>query len=281
MNAAPVDDTVKVYFIHPTESIAVVMDVLIKLNFEVYSVQLADAYRLVPLLKTHPRNVVYMCLYAEGDAPQWLAYIDMLQKTHAERIQFGVFVSSMIDQAACTAFLNRGVATIDLARLQSNTLETLKKILLYFEAREKRKFVRARAVGICQALFKFKNLVDTKKADLLEISIHAFAAKIQPDEKVFFNPGEYVQDVTILLRGKRLRVSARFMGFDRSSPETGIFVICFPNIESGKLEYHQQLPKEVRHSIYDYIQTFLREDVKRRLAELPEERPTAETLELL
>jgi hypothetical protein len=281
MNAAAATETVKVYFIQPLESISVVMSVLIKLNFEVYSVPLDDAYRLVPILKAHPRNVVYFCVSSDTDAAQWLAYIDMLASYTPTQIQFGIFISATIAKAATLAFLNHGVATIDLARLQSNTLETLRKILLYFEAREKRKFVRARAFGICQVLFKLKNLQDAVKTDLEEISIRAFSVKVQSDDKVFFNSGQYIQDVTILLRGKRLRLSARFMGFDRQSPDKGIFLIYFPNIESGKVEYHQQLPKEVRHAIYDYIQVALREDIKRQLEKMEEERPAAETLELI
>jgi hypothetical protein len=281
MSESSSSDTVKVYFIEPTDPIKMIMNVLIRLNFEVYSVSLKDAYRLVPLLKKHPRNVVYMCLLSSYDAAKWLPYVDLLQKTHASRIQFGVFVSPIIDRPATMAFLKRGVATIDMARLASNALETIRKILLYFEAREKRKFVRARAVGVCQALFKFKNLQDAIKGELAEISIHAFSCRVEVNDKVFFNAGEYVPEVTILLRGKRLRVAARCMGFDRAAPETAVFIICFPSTEGGKLEYHQQLPKDVRNSIYEYIELFLREDIKRQLAEMPEERPEAETLELI
>jgi hypothetical protein len=275
------DDTVKVFFIEPTDPIKVIMNVLIKLNFEVYNVQLKDAFRLASLLKTHPRTVVYMCLLSTNDAAQWLTYVDMLQKTSAAQIQFGVFVSSIIDRSATMAFLNRGVATIDLARLKSNALETLKKILLYFEAREKRKFVRARVVGVCQAFFKFKNLQDALKGELVEISIRAFSVKMAVNDKVFFNAGEYCPEVTLLLRGKRVRIAGRFMGFDRAAPENAIFLACFPTGESGKLEYHQQLPKDARHTIYEYIELFLREDIRRELAELPETRPESETLELI
>jgi hypothetical protein len=154
MNAPVAAETVKVYFVDPLESMAVVTSVLIKLNFEVYSVREGDVYRLVPILKSHSRNVVYFCLSSDTHAAKWLAYIDMLASYIPTRIQFGVFISPSISQAAALAFLNHGVATIDLARLKTNTLETLKKILLYFEAREKRKFVRAPAVGICQVLCK-------------------------------------------------------------------------------------------------------------------------------
>jgi hypothetical protein len=281
MNATVAAETVKVYFVEPLESIAVVMSVLIKLNFEVYSVQEEDAYRLVPILKAHPRNVVYFCLNSDAQAAQWLAYIDMLSSYTPAQIQFGVFVSATINKAATLAFLNRGVATIDLARLKSNTLETLKKILLYFEAREKRKFVRAHAIGISQVLFKMKNLQEAIKADLLEISIRAFTVKVLPEDKPIFVAGHFIQDVTLLLRGKRLRISARFMGFDRQSPETGIFLIYFPNIEAGKLEYHQQLPKEVRNSLYEFIQVALRDHIKHELAKMEEERPSTENLEFI
>jgi len=222
-----------------------------------------------------------MCLLSSNDAAQWLPYVDMLQKTHASQIQFGVFVSPIIDRPASMAFLKRGVATIDLALLKSNALETVKKILLYFEAREKRKFVRAHAVGACQAHFQFKNLQDSIKGELVEISIRAFSAKLEVNDKVFFNHGEYVPEVTIILRGKRVRIAARFMGFDRGSPETAVFLIGYPSGESGKLVYHQQVPKEVRNAIYEYIEYYLREDIKVRLASLPEERPPAETLELI
>lgn len=274
-------DTVKVYFIEPIKSISVVMDVLIKLNFEVYAVPEADSYRLVPIIKKHPRNVVYFCLVTEQHAARWLEYVDYLAKVPQSQNQFGVFVSPNVNQPTRSAFLNRGVATIDLFLFQNNTLETLKKILLYFEAREKRKFVRARAFGNCQVFFKMKNLNDAIKSELVEISIHAFSCRIESDAKVFFSRRDYIQDVTIILRGKRLRLSACFMGFDQTQPNVAVFVSYFPLIVNNQVEYHQQLPQEIRKSIFDFILSALKEDIKQQLAEMPEERPTPEPAELI
>jgi hypothetical protein len=281
MNAKTISDTVKVYFINPIEAISVVSDVLIKLNFEVYSLGVSDIYRLIPLLRQHPRNVIYMCLLSENDTAQWLLYIDTLQKLTETQIQFGVFVSSLINKPARTAFLNRGVATIDIVHLQTNTLETLKKILLYFEAREKRKFVRASALGICQAFFKMKNLTSPIKGNIVEISIQAFSCQIEASDKLFFTHNDVIGDVTIVLRGKRIRISARFMGFDQSMQNVAVFVIYIPQAAGTELDYHHDLPQKVRNTIYEYIQTFLKEDIKQQLAEMPEEKPELEFPELL
>ncbi|HEQ71828.1 MAG TPA: hypothetical protein ENN69_05000 [Spirochaetia bacterium] len=274
-------ETVKVYFIEPIRSISVVMDVLIKLNFEVYSVPEEEAARLTVLLERHPRNVLYICLLAENAAGRWLAYIDAVTKKRPDETQFGVFVSSIINPGTRQAFLTRGVATIDLTLLQSNAVETLKKILLYFEAREKRKFVRARAFGVCQVFFKLKNLVNPIKGEIVELSIHAFSCTVAPDDKVFFSSGSYIPEVTLLLRGKRIKMAARFMGFDQADPNRAVLLICHPKVVNNQLEYHQQLPPEARKAVYDFILSALKEDIKRQLAEIEEKPKVLDTPELL
>jgi hypothetical protein len=281
MNALNTQDTVKVYFIEPIQSISVVTNMLIKLNFEVYSVQMEDIYRLGGLLKKHPRNVVYICLLSEIDAARWLVYIDMLQKYRETKIQFGVFVPSSVNKNALLAFLNRGVATIDLAHLKSHTLSTLKKVLLYYEAREKRTFVRAKGDESCQALIKFTNLKNAIRADIVEISIHAFSCRIKPADREYFTPGGYIQDATLILRGKRAGIAARFIGFDHSAQDTAIFVIYISRTGGSQVDDHKEIAKDVKNMIYDYIYIFLKENIKQQLAALPEEKPALETPELI
>jgi hypothetical protein len=266
MAGADAANTVKVYFLGPIESIAVIIDVLIKLDYEVYSLPESDLPKLIPLLEPDHRSVIYFCLLDDIDAEGQLDNIDALQKALGPNVQFGVFVAQRIAREKRDAFLKRGVATIDLALLRTNALETLKKILLYFEAREKRTYVRARVSGICQVFIKFKNLENALQADLIELSIHAFSCSIHADDKVFFNPSEFIQDVTLILHGKRLRLAARFMGYDKANPNKALFVMYFPLVVDSKVEFKTQLPKEIKNSLYEYIQIFLKENLKKRLS---------------
>lgn len=277
--AAP-ESGVKVYFIDPIKSISLVLDVLINLNFEVYSVPEADIYRLASLLRKNPRSIVYFCLLSEVHKEFLLKYIDMLQKNPSTLVQFGVFVSPNIGPQSRRAFLNRGVATIDLYQFQTEPLNTLKKILLFFEAREKRKFVKAKAFGVCKAFFKLKNLNREIMADLLELSIQAFSCKLSESDRAFFSIRQCFEDVSLHLRGKQLKLAACFMGFEQNDPSHAIFLLSYPYHISGQIEYHRQLPKEIRKALYDFILLALKEDLHRQLQILPEERPQEEIQEL-
>jgi len=272
--------SVKVYFVDPIKSISVILDVLINLNFEVYSVPEADIYRLASLLRKDPRSIVYFCLLSEVHTSFLLQYIDMIQKNPPTLIQFGVFVSPNIGQETRRAFLNRGVATIDLYQFQTEPLNTLKKILLFFEAREKRKFVKAKSFGVCKAFFKFKNLKREIMADLLELSIQAFSCKLAEADRSFFSTRQCIEDVSLHLRGKQLKLAACFMGFEQNNPFNAIFLLSYPYNINGRIEYHRQLPKEIRKAIYDFILLSLKEELRHQLQNLPEERPQEEIQEL-
>ncbi|MBN1523279.1 MAG: hypothetical protein JW904_02245 [Spirochaetales bacterium] len=268
MPEQPFAPTVKVYFVEPVQTIAVVINLLIKMNFEVYSVSRTDRDKLLHILNQNKRNVVYFCLLNEKDAPECVKYLEAIQKSGDINTQIGVFVSSIIGYAIRKVFLSQGVATIDLQHLKSKPVETLKKVLLYFDAREKRAYVRARALGVCQAFFTIKNLSDPLKADIIDISVYAFTCKIRQDEKLFFSHKEYIQEVTLLLRGRRIRISARLMGFDKANPDIAIFLICSTKIVKNQLEYHQVLPSDVKHVLYDYIEYYLKEDIKLQLQKI-------------
>ncbi|RPJ07422.1 MAG: hypothetical protein EHM28_07185 [Spirochaetaceae bacterium] len=261
--------TVKVYFIEPVKTISVVINLLIRMNFEVYSVSNEDKFKLFSVLSGNKRNVIFLCIQTDSEAPDCVHYLESVMGLHDSQNQVGVFVSSIIGYDIRRIFLMQGVATIDLYHLKSKPLDTLKKVLVYFDAREKRAFVKARAMGICQVFFTMKNLMEPVKAEIVDISVYAFTCKLEEQDKVFFSHKEYIPEVTLILRGRRIRVSARLMGFDRQNPDVGIFLIYCTTVENGQMEFHQKLNNDVKNPLYEYIESYLREDLKRRLGEFP------------
>jgi len=121
-------ESVKIYFIEPIQLISVVIDTLIKLNFEAYSIDGAYKNKLISVLKTNPRNVIYICVLGDASVAEWLHYIDDLQAINQSQIQVGAFIFNKMPSETRTQFLERGIATIPFDSLKYNTLQTLKKI---------------------------------------------------------------------------------------------------------------------------------------------------------
>ena len=124
-------ESVKIYFIEPIHLISVVIDTLIKLNFEAYSIEGVYKDKLLSILKANARNVIYICVLGDTSVDEWLDYIDKLQGIEQSRIQVGAFIFNKMPLELRTQFLERGIATIPFENLKYNTLETLKKILTY------------------------------------------------------------------------------------------------------------------------------------------------------
>jgi hypothetical protein len=248
----------------------VVIDTLIKLNFEAYSISETYKHKLISILKTHPRNVVYICVMSDTGLEEWIRYIDELQSTTQTQIQIGAFIYTKMPLETRTGFLERGIATIPFDSLKYNTLETLKRILTYFEAGGKKKYVSAPTSGICQAAFKIKGQPKPLEADILSLSVFAFSCHLKDDDRMYFGTGSHYRDVTLLLRGRRVPISAQFMGFGKENPHISIFKICGPISENPGAYDQSQLPPEIKNKLYETIKAFLKDSLKKKIDAIPD-----------
>ncbi|MBN1797811.1 MAG: hypothetical protein JW822_04485 [Spirochaetales bacterium] len=258
-------ETVKIYFIEPIHLISVVIDTLIKLNFEAYSIEGAYKEKLISILKTNPRNVIYICILGDASVEEWLHYIDELQVINQSQIQVGAFIFNKMPLETRTQFLERGIATIPFEHLKNDTLQTLKKILTYFEAGSKKKYVSAATFGICQASFQIRGQPNPIQTDMLSLSVYAFSCYIKETDRMQFGHGNFFNEVTLLLRGRRVIISAKFMGFGRENPQIGIFKIYMPSSPGSVNQYHNQLTQDVKNKLYDAIKSFLKDNLKKKL----------------
>jgi hypothetical protein len=263
-------ESVKIYFIEPIQIISVVIDTLIKLNFEAYSIDETYKHKLISVLKTHPRNVVYICVLSETGLDNWISYIDELQSIAQVQIQIGAFIYTKMPLESRTRFLERGIATIPFDSLKYNTLDTLKRILTYFEAGGKKKYVSAPTVGICQAAFKIKGQPKPLEADILSLSVFAFSCRLKQDDRMHFGTGTRYGEVILLLRGRRVPISAQFMGFGRENPHIGIFKIFAPVSENPGAYEQNRLPPEIKNKLYAAVKAFLKDSLKKNLDAIPE-----------
>jgi len=263
-------ESVKIYFIEPIQLISVVIDTLIKLNFEAYSIDGAYKNKLISVLKTNPRNVIYICVLGDASVAEWLHYIDDLQAISQSQIQVGAFIFNKMPSETRTQFLERGIATIPFDSLKYNTLQTLKKILTYFEAGGKKKYVSAATFGICQAAFILKGQPTPIQTDILSLSVFAFSCRIKGIDRMHFEHGSFFHEVTLLLRGRRVIISAKFMGFGKENPHIGIFKIYMPSPQGSANQYHNQLTQDIKNKLYDAIKSFLKDNLKKKLDVIPQ-----------
>ncbi|MBN2738474.1 MAG: hypothetical protein JXR70_15950 [Spirochaetales bacterium] len=257
--------TVRIYFIEAIELISVVVNTLIKLEFETYSISMAESQFLIPVLKRSLRNIIFICVNTAREAEHWLEYIDKLDKLGDVNVQVGIFTYNNISDKLKLAFLERRAAVIRYSDLQENTLNVIKKILVYFEAKGQRKFVRAKASGISEAFFTVKNLEEAVRGDILETSAAAFSCRIPQAFRVYFNKGDSFDQVLLVLRGIRVRVSAQVLGFDQKAPDVFIFKLCTAKIEDNKLIYVDGLLPEVKAKVHTYIRMCLRSQIASEL----------------
>jgi hypothetical protein len=260
--------TVKIYFISPISLISVVLDALIRMEFEAYNIDKKDKDNLLKILPHNIRNVMYICINNELEMNEWLEYVEKSQTIENTLIQIGAFVHSNISQQSCDKLLSLNTAVIKYSELVDNTLDVIKKVLTYFEAKGKRNYIRAKALSGTDAYFSVKTMDEPIKATITDISIEAFSCTISSSLKPHFQVGEIFFKILLVLKGIRVRVSAKVMGFSRENPELYIFKFLLPRMSNGKISFIEMLPKEEHEKIHNYIRIVLKENIETELAKI-------------
>jgi len=265
--------TVKIYFIEPVELITVVIDTLLKLEFETYIVKEEDKEKLLKILKNDIRNVIFLSIINELEAEKYLQYVTRLNGIPHSLVQIGAFIHGNIKQEARMKLLEQNCAAIQFTDIQKDPLAVLKKILMYFEAKGTRKHVRVRAVGISEAYFTVKTLENPIKAIVLDISSHAFLCKVPLEYLMFFVVGDYCQDVLLVLKGMRLRISAKILGFSKEHPDIFILKFFTAKVIDNKFKYEAKIPQDIRNKLHTYIKLCLKENLALQLSTIKDEPP--------
>lgn len=257
--------SVKIYFINPISLLSVITDTLIKLEFETYSVDKGDKDKLVSILDNNIRNVLFICILNEIEMEYWIDFIDKAFKIKETFIQIGAFVYNTISIDDKLSLLERGIPVIPISEIRMNTIDVMKRILFYFEAKGKRKYIRARAFGKTEVFFDMEDTHKTVKGTIIDISAYAFSCQIMTMYAPFFTVGDICDNVLLVLKGSRVRTSVKLIGISKLNPEIYVFKYQRENVIDKKTVHQEGLSSTDKNKIHHYIQLCLKVDLKRQL----------------
>jgi hypothetical protein len=262
------DFSVKIYYINPIEAISVIIDTLINLEFEVYSLSADSKEKLLDIIpKENTRVIIFFSIINKNEVEEWLKYINIVNSRNHPSLQLGAFCYNAITDEDKNKFLAIGVPTIMFSTVEKNTLEVLQNILSIFEAKGKRAFVRVKAQGNAEVYFYMRNRKDPIITKIIDISAYAFSVEIDDINKLYFPVGSYVDDILLVLLGARIRITVKVLGFSQENPNIFIFKFCSSKIQDHKVVYIENIPNEVNQKIHNYIRKCLKRDIAKTLDE--------------
>jgi hypothetical protein len=259
---------VKIYYINPIESISTMIDALINLEFEVYSLSSSSKEKLLDIIpKEGARVIIYFSVINKVEVDEWVRYVNSAKLINHPFLQFGAFCYNTINEEDKNKFLSIGVPVILFGAVEKNTLEILQNILTIFEAKSKRAFVRVKSLGNAEVYFYLKNRKEPLITKIIDISAFAFSIEIDDINKSYFNVGSYLDDILIVLLGARIRGTVKVLGFSQENPNVFILKFCSSKIQNHKVVYMDNMPQEVNLKIHNYIRKCLKRDVAKILDE--------------
>lgn len=263
--------TVKIYFINPVDIISVVINSLINLEFESYKVSEDQRIKIFPILKENPRNVIFFCIRKKTEIPMWLEYIEKVQAISDVQNLLGAFVYDTMKDDDRSEFLLNNVSLINYRDIQSDTLQVMRNILTFFEAKGKRGYIRTKTVGECKAYFYAQKHSDPIIVTVEDISVFAFTVKVLEMYKYHFSLNTVFDEVVLVLRGVRIKTAAKVIGFSKDG--SGIFVLKFltPKFDGKKMLYIEKNTPENSQKVHDYIKRCINDDLQEKLEHFDDE----------
>jgi hypothetical protein len=262
--------TVKIYFVNPLDLIAVVMNTLVELEYETYSVSDYDSERLLKILPKNKRSIVFVSVANRPDTTRWLEYASRAMQIPG--VQVGAFVYTSIEAAEKLKFLEAQVPAITFASIKSNTVRVMEQILTVFDAKGLRRYVRVMARGITVAFFTVKGRDEPLRCKVVEISAQAFMCQIDDRWRHLFEAGSHIPEVQLALRGIRIRTAVQVVGFSREKKDVFILRFCGIELKDGKMEYTNKIPGEVRQKVHSYVRSCLKENLSEQMKKVPAEK---------
>jgi len=257
--------TVKIYFINPIELIGVIINTLIELEYESYTINEIDKDDLLEIIKKEPRNVIFLSIRNKLEVEEYLKYIEKAKKIDNTQISFGAFVYDLMEDEIRNKFLEHNVSVIEYGNIKSNTIAVMKNILTFFEARGKRLFIRTKTYGIAEAYFYIKSKETPITAKIIDISAFACSVTIDQTERYYFQVGDYFSEILFVLGGIRVRTAAKVMGFSKDDNNIFLLKFCSTKMDGGKLVFEETLTQEVNRKLHDYIRKCLKDQINEEL----------------
>jgi hypothetical protein len=260
--------TVKIYFIKPIDLISVVVNTLIEMEYETYTVSEFDAEKLPRILPEDRRNVLFICVTSRQEAQRWLEYAQTLRDEPLSQIQIGVFAFSNIDSALKEEFLMNQISVTPFDQLRQNTLGVLRTILQIFECRGQRQYIRVKAQGHSEALISVSGRDQPIKGSIVDLSTSAFVCDVPEIYHHYFGAGQYIREILLVLRGVRIRTAAKFLGYSQENKNHFIMKFCTLSMKDGRFDYEEQISRGPKQKLCNYIRTCLKDSLMERLSAL-------------
>lgn len=269
--------SVKIYFVKPVDLIAVVINTLVELEYETYTVSEVDSEALLKILPLGQRSIVFLSVSNKQEIPKWVEYARKVQAIRGAEggvaVQVGAFVYSSMDAEERQRFLVHQIPTIGFASVRENTVQILEKILIVFDARGMRRYVRVRSRGLCVAFVTIKGRSEPLRCKVVEISAYAMLCEVDPPYHQYFGVGEHLADVMLALRGIHVRAAVKVLGFSREDASVFILKFCGMDVQDGKMVYSENVPAENRRKVHTYIRACLKEEIEEQLASAGRSQP--------
>lgn len=261
---------VKVYFINPIDSIYVVINTLVEIEYEAYTINETEKYKLLKILKENDRNVIFICIQNVMSVTSWIDYIDKLKKIEGTVVQVGAFVYDRMNNIIRDRFLRENVAVINFGEIKKNTFNIMKKIMIFFEAMGKRPYITTNAYGPSEVYFYIKNREKPIVGKIQDISAYALTCHIEPTFKPYFGPGTYYDEAVLILKGSRIKTGLSVVGFSRDDPNKYMLKFCTTRIYGKNMACFVSITPEMSHKLHEYIRWCLKEGLRNKFKALDE-----------
>jgi len=257
--------TVKIYFVTPLDLISVIVNTLIELEYESYAIGEADSDYLDRILPDNNRNVVFICIRNRMEVENWLKYAEKLSQIKETQVLIGAFVYDNMEDETKNKFLSQNISVIEFSDIKKNTLSVIKNILVYFEAKGQRGYIRTKAYGTSEAYFYVKGRENPILAKVVDISAFAFSAEVDEMEKLYFTKNTYFSEVLFVLGGIRVRSAVKVLGFNKNQANIFVLRFCTAKMSGGKIVYEETVNPDTKRKLHDYIRKCLKDELDIKL----------------
>ena len=262
--------TIKIYFIEPIDSISLLIDALINLEYEVYIVSFEDKNKLLKLIQKEERSILFLCIKGKREIEEWFEYIKKVRGIENTNIQLGAYVYNEIEDESRHKLISYDIPVIKFSSVKNKTMDVLNKIFTIYKTKNRRSFIRVRSFGTAEAYFAFRNKGDPIICNIIDISANAFSIEIDLIHKNLFEVNSYIENITIVLQGVRVKVTAKVLGFNSENPNIYILKFCSVRFQDSKVVYVDALPSETKVKIHNYIKRCLKHQITERLKVIKE-----------
>jgi len=260
--------SVKIFFLNPIQILQVVIDTLINLEYESYSIVDTDRDYLLELLPKYDKSIIFFTILNKTEVDLWFKYAESLLKIDSSQVLIGAFAYDSIDNKTAEKFLENNISIIRFSDVQKNPLQVMRQIMMIFEAKGKRAFIRTKTYGQSDVYFYIKNRDNPLICRVVDLSAYALSVEIDVQHKYFFTVGEVFQEAVLILKGVRIRTSLKVLGFSSANNNLYLLKVCHTEIVNNKVVFTDNIPKEVNRKLHDYVRKCLKDEMAESLREI-------------